>query len=658
MPIPTDLSLPKAISSTVDQLAKLEMSGGAVPPGKMGRYNKLADQLAELADLSVTLSQREGRDGAQGAIQWHSNFIRMRDVSLLLRIEALHPRACLVPLSPTVRTELKAFFAPAGEGRLAVVLPTVGGGAESIAKSVAKVRAKLWQGLPASRFKLFQEAFSTELNYTVPTMVCEQRALDRCSLSACLVSPDLLPNKLASDLRLVDFGARSTRLEALQKKQAPAVIDGLKALWESLELLDSSNKHLFGIAQHSEETRSRYPGIAEIPEEILGSILYTRERVSGSSRRAFEAMKRGEYEPRSVTVSFFSSSYSMHRKTMEEKAGYQSEVRELATLSERWKTINTEFNEGWRKATPTRDREEMKNQLIELLGESRELLERSSNLQKGKARMMLSKIEDSLAEPLANPDLVIARTGPLLTRMVSAISAFKERSHEVKHKSKWNEDDQTVLEHLIALNEAKFDFLSSAFAQMDLVLKNNRGYFRQRNVDLASRERFATSLIGQLKLRLPDFDKTSVRPFRAFSQKMLAIRDNMRQAIVDQDAQKTADAAVKLVCVWKLAQVNSACEWLRTEMIPGAGVNVAALAKRARKLKETVEARKVLPKCDVDAYRGPFDEIQAFVKSLVRGLEHHEGRGMTGEQQEQLFERIRDFLDQKDLEKIVRDLPV
>ena len=67
-----------------------------------------------------------------------------------------------------------------------------------------KLVEHLWDSLPASKFKRFQEAFCAKADYCVPrpnlAAPCVQypsaSELNRSSLSPCLVSPDRIPFKL------------------------------------------------------------------------------------------------------------------------------------------------------------------------------------------------------------------------------------------------------------------------------------------------------------------------------------------------------------------------------------------------------------------------------------------------------------------------------
>ena len=105
-----------------------------------------------------------------------------------------------------------------------------------------KLVEHLWNSLPASKFKRFQEAFCEKGDYCVPrpnlaapcVQYPPQCELNRSSLAPCLVSPARIPFKLLIDLGIVPEPKTTlTDIEALEIKSHPRVIATLKADWEA-----------------------------------------------------------------------------------------------------------------------------------------------------------------------------------------------------------------------------------------------------------------------------------------------------------------------------------------------------------------------------------------------------------------------------------------
>jgi hypothetical protein len=654
MGTPADINIAKATERVVRNLQKLERPDGTIPSERMEKFQRLARDLAELSDAGVTLNQRSRMP--DGALAYHSNFTRMRDVYLLLRLETLSPGTGIVPIPEAVRTALKRFFTlPEG---IAPALPALRLNGELMAREIGKIRAKLWNELPHSTFKLFQEIYSTWSNFTVPVKSYDRNTLNTCHLTACQVSPDLIPNKFLSDAGLVTWSDPTpSRMEALRVKSDPAIIDGVKAFWESLAPLESSNSHIKVVRQHSQRVRSRYPGIEPIKDEAIGSLMYTREKISGSTREAREAAARGEFKPRQVTASFFSSPYGLLRKTVEEELGYNVEGRQVQGLIERWQGLNREFNDSWRKGTPTADRVVLKRRLVALIDDSESMLKHSTNKQKEAALAKLAEIRAKYLEAPTNPDIVIDGVTPMLSKMVAAITRLKSRDTEIPFKARWNEYDRRLVRRCIDAHEAMFDALEAPMLGVTQVMRSNRGYFQRQGLTQVQREAAADSILTQLSLNLPHFNTISVRPFRAFAAKMLAIRNNLRNALVGQDIPATKDALVKMACIWRLDQMNHACELLRHQLIPGSGVSLTEIVDIADRMTRIVQARNVLPDHTAAEYVGPYGEVEKWVRDVLREIRSHARRGIRADTQTEIFSRIRSFLDTKDLEALARELP-
>ena len=643
----------RSIGAVTRKLENEARRGRTPSADLLGRFNDLAVARESLEGALSTSVQRVCHShDTSSPVAWHTNFVRMKDVFLLLRLEQMYPNATKSPFSTQVRQALTTFFTEA-EASLPNLPDRI-----NIARDVDKVRATLWGDLPYSRFKVFQEAFSAPQNFTVPLEQLDRGRLNTCSVSACLVDASLVPNKLLSDLGLVVWPSpRVTPAEALAIKSEPRVINGLKGMWESTYRLHRSNPHILVVCEHTAESRARYGDIAEISPEAEGSILYTRERTSGSTRVAREQARKGVFEPRRVSVSVFGTPYSLLRKTIEENVSYNIEAREVETLATRWTSLNRDFNAEWRADTPEASRTLMKTRLVALIEDSMRVLGTATNIQKAKARSALEKILEAANEAPSRPELVMKNITPILARTVGAINTLRVRSGDIAPRAQWNENDRQALRGCISHHEALFDDLHYPLQRIDKELKHVERAIGQSTNEV-EKARLVGEFLNHTGLTLRDFEHVTVRPFRAFAQKLVQLRGAITEALMAGDATRTRDALVKAVVIWKLHQMNHACESLRSMLLPGSALSIPELVLTVDRLSNVLRTRSVLRNHEVPEYAGPFNEVLEWTTTLLRGLRHHARNGVAPEQQVALHVRIRAFLDRQDLESLVRGLSV
>jgi len=667
MQIPSDLRLENARTTSNRELlrasAKLEAAhaAGAVPDrAVLQKFDDLSSARAGLEDAGSISAQRSFHErSARSCVSWHSNFIRMRDVYLLLRLEALHPGSTGAPISPDMRRSLGQFFSQPDAPGGAFVLPERRGDPDLMAAEVNKIRAMLWTRLPESRFKTFQEAFSHPRNFVVPLQHAEKQTLNRCHLSACMVSPDLIPNKLLADLGIVHWPAhRMSRTEALAVKSDIGVLSQLKATWESAWRLDGSNPHILVVGPLTSAVRERYGAMPDVDSAAQGSLIYTREKISGSSKAARKAAEGGVFEPRAVAVSVFSSPYSLYRKTIEEDVGYNAEAVQLDSLLTRWQVLNKEFNDDWTKNTPRGEREALKERLVALMDESRSVLDGSTNVQKVNVLDLLDLIQERIDEEPSRPEIVIRNTTAILTRTVKAIGLLKSRVSEIPRKSGWNEQDRRILLSCINQSNTLISDVLPHLSKAEDCVRSNSALFDDATLTRKAREEMAQGILSRTGMKLAGVSGINVRPFKAFADKLLELRESLRSALVTGDLQGVKDAFVKAVVVLKLYRINHACETLRMNSYPGSAVSVTKLVEAADMLDRVLRDRGVFAGHDVSAYSTVYEPIEEFARNLFADLRRFADPGAPLAAHDQLQEAIRTFLKESNIEAAVRALPV
>ena len=640
------------------------------------RFKSLLTNREDIEELASTHIQRKFYDRiTEGRSDWTANFIRMRDLYLVLRAEALCPGSSGFRISDAVRQKLVQFFSEPSQERSSEATtsaPSLPSAGNIYPKDLANIRNELWKDLQRSRFKSFQELFCDPMNFAVPMLSseCIPRSLNTCNLAPCLVSLDRMPSKLLSDLGLVQWPEeRITQLAVLQTKAPLKVVNGLKALWESTHKIELRSGRIMIVKPHTDEVRSFYGaqgGVVDpslvaldpIRPDLIGSLLYVREEVSGSSLAASRAQKRGEFLPQQRIVHFHASAYSLLRKTHYQREGHDAEISELAKLTREWKELNQRINSEWKPATNTEHRQHLHDQLLKLAEETHEKLAADSNVAKSEAFKFLLKIEEQLAITPRNPDLVIKNIAPILSQMVAAFRRLDLRSEEIPQKGQWNEADRMVLNRHIEEHEAQFQIVQRDLLAAPKILHANEYYFTQAGLSREQREQVANKLIGRMNLGFGSLSSDiKIRPFIAFAEKLRSCSKELHTAIVNQTLAGVRDAIVKMVVVCKLQQTNAAFEVLRMRTMEHQTVPLPELVKVAEELAKVVAAREIFPKHTVVGYREPYGVVEKKVKEIKRGLLYYELKGLDLTARKVRYKNLRKYLDLTDLEDIVRKLP-
>ena len=676
MPIPQDKSFQDLRDANYNALVRGKLLDGPPRPARIERFESLLTDRQQIEELASTHTQRQFYDRVtEGRSDWTANFIRMRDLYLVLRAEALFPRSSGFRISDAVRQKLVQFFSEPSQERSseattsAPLLPSAG---NIYPKDLANIRNELWEDLPRSRFKSFQELFCDPMNFAVPMLSseCIPRSLNTCNLAPCLVSLDRMPSKLLSDLGLVQWPEeRITQLEVLQTKGALKVVNGLKALWESTEKIDSKSGRIMIVKPHTDEVRSFYcsPAAAVDPSKValdpirsdlIGSILYVREEVSGSFRAAAGAQKRGEFLPQQHVVHFHASAYSLVRKTHHQREGHDAEIKELAKLTIKWKDLNERINSQWKRATSTEHRQHLHGLLCKLAAETHEKLAADSNVDKREALKFLIQIKEQLAIPPRNLNLVIQNIAPILTKMVAAFTRLDNRSKEISQKAPWNEKDRTDLNRYIEKHEEQFQIVQECLSAAPAILRGYNDYFTKTGLTTEQRTKVANDLLGRMNLGFESLSSMiEIRPFIAFAEKLRSCSKELHTAIVNQTRNGVRYAIVKMVVVCKLQQTNAAFEVLRRRTMEHQAVPLKELVKVAEELAKVVAAREIFPEYTVVGYREPYGVVEKKVKEFKKGLLHYQDRGLDLTARNDLYRKLRKYLDLTDLEDIVRKLP-
>jgi hypothetical protein len=519
----------------------------------------------------------------------------------------------------------------------------------------------LWRSLPNTRFKRFQELFCEPSDYAIPkpnlVAPCVQypsrHNLNTCSLASCLVSPPRIPFKLLVDLGIVPEPKRKlTDIEILTIKSHPMVIQTLKAIWESAQPLAGNNHRFIVVAPLQDVALRNNPEAGALPESVLGTLLHTRENVAVDRSKA--ESKRGPWVAPQLIPSFYSSIYAARRKTDHQTSSHQRESVSIGNLAVEWNELTTRAREQWRRDAPVEVKQAIRDALVDLVARTRVQLESVSHHLKRQAAERFKALEDRLKSGSNNITTHITAANAAVTRL-------EDRLSDVPFKSGHNTVDSAQLSRMIEGGEHAFDMIRNSLFQASCRLRDqmtrNDGFFNQRGLSEAERTAHANILLSRMGIRVDALNQVpAVRPLRAFEIAHRATYTELRNAVLDQNAQQASEAMVKLVVFSKLQRADAIFEVLRSLTGRSKAVPLKELRRHATSLRNLLDLRSVFPQTTVPAYQPTYRKLQRTVGTIVGGLERYDRRGMDLDERTQMYSRLRAYLDKTDLEACVLEL--
>jgi hypothetical protein len=543
---------------------------------KRKRVLELLEDRAEIEGLASTQSQRE----EYGVEQWHEGFVRLRDIP------------------------------------------------------DEKVRAQIWDMISNSRFKRFQQAFCHPHQFIVPRYAADNGSFqfirpwnfNTMSLKPCLVSPDLIPEKLSEDLGLISFEEGDSRKprQRLEKKAQPQVAARLKEIWEHAVPLQYKSHRLM-VVKDSDEA-------------LNGTILYTRTEENGDL-------------PNSLRVQHFSSAYSAHRKTLHEGSSYRAEIAKLSILKQDIKALNTRLNRDWCADTPQEEKDAMREEASVLMAVYSEALQRCENKHKVKAHDLLDGIngfhdKSGKVNPSAS-----------LTKMVAAMGSLESRFKEMYPKGGYNEQDRMVLQEALQSQEHILRTHRTNLQKNAGVLTANLELFQKDNLSTPQISTQSRGVLRRLHVHPDDLQGVSLMPFTVYAGKMKEKHEQLSFALNAQDHDAAKSAAVEMFVIGKFQSVRSLLERIREHMADGS-IPLSRINGFVSVMRTYIDDRQVLPGHDVASYNVAFSALSTCVEEVQTILSQAsiKSESDTGSRSE-MYKELRTYIEEVDLEEMVRDLP-
>jgi hypothetical protein len=519
----------------------------------------------------------------------------------------------------------------------------------------------LWRKLPNSRFKRFQETFCEPTDYAIPKPNLEvpcveypsRETLNTCALTGCLVSPARIPFKLLVDLGIVPKpDTKLTDLEALAIKAQPSVIQTLKAVFESTELLAGQNPRFTIVRSPSQATARAYPKAKALPESCTGALIYTRENVAID--RSSVKNQRSPWVAPQLIPAFFANVYSARRKTEHQTATYKLETTTIGSLALEWNELNARARHEWRRAAPQEVKQDIRDALVRLVGRSREELRSVEHHLKQQAAKSFEALEERLNNGSNNITTHI-------TTVNAAVTRLEKRLSTMPYKSGHNTVDGDQLTQAIEKGERALDLIRKSLFPAGCRLRDeiNRrdSFFTQRGLSEGERTRQAHVLLSRMDIPFAALNEVpAVRPFRAFAAAHKAVLSELRSSVLSQDAKQAQQAMVKLVVFSKLQRANAIFEKLRSLTSGSQAVPLKEIRQHASSLSSLLEMRSVFPHTTAPQFQPVYEGLQRKVRAMANRLNEYHSQGLDLDERSQMYSRLRAYLDKTDLEKVTNEL--
>ncbi len=378
------------------------------------------------------------------------------------------------PLTKTLETRLNEW----GESRIAILRAGSGRlqiqeyGAERFAKNYVRIQdvrvsellcpkgttpAKLletiWRSLPNSPFKRFQELFCEPRNYVVPKFsIAPDGKIDfgsdlmrrTRSVAPCIVAPYLISDALVESLGLATFSEAEQKSPALRffRKAKIDVRQGIKERWDNARPLSDRDFRIMVLRKPSSndaaDLNAEYPLATPMPRGLHGSILMSRAAIDNSLNR----LANGLIQPKNATqriAAHYSSAFAALRKSDHQRAGYDTESVDLATISAKLRRIGDRIGTEWRRGALDDVKNELLGDLKATAMAALDVVDGAEDPKKIEVGRRISHCQD-LRDSLNRLNPKSSES-----QIFQSLNLLNLRLKEVAHKGGYNETDRALL---------------------------------------------------------------------------------------------------------------------------------------------------------------------------------------------------------------------
>ncbi|MCB0354118.1 MAG: hypothetical protein KDD64_11355 [Bdellovibrionales bacterium] len=571
-----------------DALERLQLN-----PPKRGAEDKRSALLEERATID-RLASPERQIERYGAQRWQEEFIRLKDIADL---PLDHPQS----------------HALRGTRQAAQVLKAIG-------------------NVP---FMRFQRAFSDPENIVVPSysidrngaVIFECPDILELSVCGCLVDPQRIPEKLAEDLKLVDFtGDKRKPKERLFKLADPETLDAFKALFDKMIPLSKADRAFRVLLLPA----SRFAG----DDPRAGAVIVTSDE--GRSRGRLSSLK----------ASYFDDVYSSKRRIMHSSRGYSRETAELAQMEESVRSLSNRIQREWRDA-PEVVKEVLREETEALLIGYKEMLERVQNVFKSEAADFMEA-----AHTLRD---ATGRLNPRKTvlQMNASVDRLKKRLFEICKKESVTQQDKLLIEAHISRAEQGFRGLRHRLERnghiaLTLLSDPETKLFSGAEMSREEIVARARGITARLGIHEDDFSRVESRPFYRSALAMRGEMSKLSEALLSRDRNSAKQALNGIQLVLKVNAVIVGIEHLKEAAAQGQEVPISRLRDLASTLSTVLDEKsyyRVSPSEKQMALTEALAGIRTQVKRMAKALVEYAKTSLSVQRREELNTRFKEFLD-------------
>ncbi len=508
-----------------------------------------------------------------------------------------------------------------------------------------ELQRRIWNALPDSRFKRFQLLFTRREDLIVPPFEIDRKGkvsfpgtsdFDSLSLAPCLVSPDRISEDLAQDLRLCTFTEedRHHPVERLERKHE--AIPALKKLWESITPLQKNARRWFQASPPTEKIDELYPNVPGPHPDILGTVLYVRERVPSDE------------DPIPLVAQHFDSVYDASRKPIHQYENYGRELSTLVLLEEDVRLLNQQLNTDW---SEKRNRKHLKRKCEQVMQECIDRLEQCENRFKMQACNLAGEAR-ALQDSLGRENLAAK-----MAQLVAIINRFLKRYGEMKLKAGCNEQDRLSLQEHIAREEHILaSFLRSVRSSADSLGQKHIALFEEGKKKQSDRslDSQAKGLLKRMGIEASPLQRITLQPLRFYAHHLADGFNDLQMACLAGDRGWAEHSLIHLHVLGKFQLVRGNLERLKAKLIvedslPRSRDRVEGMLQALEKYYGELQ---IFPSNVVEEYRAPFEQLHNEIHKVIDFL----GRIESTELNTDIRRELKRKLDAIDVEKLAQVL--
>lgn len=497
-----------------------------------------------------------------------------------------------------------------------------------------ELRNYIWNALPNGLFKRFQELFCREEHLIAPPFhitakgdVVFDANVRSLSLDLCLISPDLVKDDFAQSTGLCAFTEEDTPLTRLEKKRA--AIPKLKAMFSSAQSLQPGHYRFLMLREPRRNVQQESDGTLLKPG-IAGTLLYLRRASRNGTNRA--KIRKPNTDPlQREIVQHFTSVYGALRKPSHQTNNYDREQLQLTRLQVETEHLHRQCGQ-WKPATPSTEKQSIRTAGEQVLAQAEELLSRCKDVDKVEAQEAFAKV---------GPMLARGNTSAAMAALLKAMGKMQHRLITINPISGFNEQDRRVLMRIIATEE--------------LEMRTYRKHFAKGTTSLESSKRPGS--VSALGVDTATFNRVRLQPLATFAERMQEKQRTLDAALHGKNRDSSARTAVEMHIIGKLQGLRSCVETVKLTLTGNRAVPVEDIAALLSQFMPYFATRQVLPAVTVPPYEKAFESLRTSFSAIQKRLKFYVEEHLDLPPREEMYGRLKDYLDTFDIEAIVQELP-